>query len=339
MEQAKTIPVEYPKPKLKQRVGAVLIDGLCLILSTLMLFSLLFLATTHLPIYTGAQGDLDRIRLDSGLYVRSGNDVELVSDHYDPENDPSLSSGMAYDEISDALNFFFADETFFAPGAGTEFFNGEKAKEPGLFYRVEGKESTDPDQYQPLSTASNDSLLDFFVDSCEKAIGFLSNDPEYSKASRTITWSTIVTVVIAYVIAYALLFVMVPYICRRGYTTMGMLTMKYARVYVDGLIPTGSRFAVRSLVAFILEGVGFLAVLIPIAVSATLVIQGKFGQSLPDYLINIYPVDTSETSVYFTPREYAHALSSGAAISSDELTPEQKEDRRRAETDRASDEL
>lgn len=332
MSEKKSIAVEYSTPKLSRRVIAVIIDGACLLLTALALFAGLFAGTTHLPIYENAQKTVEKVQLDSSLYVATEKGTTLISD-YLADDTTSLPEDINA-RLSQALDTFFSDDNhlFFTDDEGIIFYNRERASRADLF-------TTDPEapdnsiaRLHPLKSASQDALKTFYVDAIEKSEGFLARNRDYTSASKTIFWSSFLTGIISYLISYLIYFLAVPLIARRGFKTIGMMVMKYARVYVDGLNMTAGRFLLRFIYAFLTEGLGFVALFIPVGISIGMTIYGKFNQSLPDYLANTYTVDTQDSSIYFTPQEYAEALASGAVIVAPaDKTPEQRESERRDE--------
>lgn len=331
--ESKTIGVEYASPRIGKRTTAVLIDGACLILSTIILFVLFFMGTQNLGLYRDAQATIHDVEMSTGLYVEpeNGGAPQLLTDYY--EDDDVTTPGQLNSRYSQALDAFFASEIFFADGSGTGFYNRQKAERTDLFYQVEGLEDSDPGQYLPLDTATPESLLEFYSTCIDNSVGFLTNVPAYTEASQTLMWAAIVTGILAYVICYTIFFLAVPFAFRRGYRTLGMAAARYGRVYVDGLNPSAGRFALHFLWSFLTLGIGFIALFIPVAVSITMAMFGRFSQSLPDYLSNTYPVDMTQDSIYFTPREYAEALASGQAASSSQ-SPEEKEAQRRDSDER-----
>ena len=308
--EIKTIGVEYASPRIGKRTTAVLIDGTCLILSCIILFMLLFMGTQNLGLYKDAQNTIYDVEMSTGLYVQpeDGSAPELLTDRY--EDDSVITPGQLNEIYSDALDDFFASEIFFADGSGISFYNQQKAEHTDLFYKVDGLTEDDPGQYQPLAGANPEDLLDFYSTCIDNSVGFLTNVPAYTEASQTLMWAAIVTGILAYVICYTIFFLAVPFAFRRGFRTLGMAAARYGRVYVDGLNPTAGRFALHFLWSFLTLGIGFVALFIPVAISITMAMFGRFSQSLPDYLSNTYPVDMTHDSIYFTPREYAEALAS-----------------------------
>lgn len=324
------IAVEYGKPKYSHRFFGATIDGMLLILATLSLFALAFLAGTHTRVYTGAQETTVRVQKASGLYVENPNDpgdMLLVSDYYQATEESGMTQQEVNNTLDRRLTSFFLDENalFFSGDEGIIFYNSQKAQS-GYFSENENLPDSDPSKYSVK--VGVDVIYPFYVDACERAVGFLQRNKDYTDASKVIFWTTAVCVVIAYLIAYVLVFLMVPQICHRGYKTLGMLALKYGRLYVDGLNMTRSRFLLRFLFGFLLHGIGFVAIFIPPAISIAMSMYGKYGQTLPDYLANTYVVDTAKTEIYFTPREYLRAIQDGA-IPAAELTPEQRESQRR----------
>lgn len=327
MGDQRIIAVDYRKPKYSRRFAAVLIDGACLILGALILFILIFLAGSNMPVYTDAQATIEEIELRSSLYIEDDDgDLVLVSDYYTTDNfeDATYAELNAY--LDQALVNFFQSDVYFEEGEGITFYNSEKASS-GYFTLVDASlDDSDPSKYAESVAAS--VVYDFYVDCCENAIGFLQGNADYTNASKAVFWTTFVCGLISYLIAYFLLELMVPLICNRGYRTLGMLALKYARIYVDGLNMTRKRFMLRFLFGFLIHGIGFVAFFIPPAISIAMSMFGKYGQTLPDYLANTYIVDITKSQIYFTPKEYLRALQE-SALEVQELTPEQKEAKRR----------
>lgn len=339
MSSEKTVGIEYSKPKIGKRALAVLIDGACLIMTTLILFLALMQGTMRIPLYAVASSSVDDVRLASHLYQqKEDGDIALITDIY------SDSSEYAYDAqnriYSTALTYFFGldskekgDYVFFSEGAGIKFYNSQKGARTDLFVKV-SDDQTDPDMYAQSQFASDKSLAEFYTECVENSTGFLSNVEAYSQASSTMFWSALITGIICYLISYLIWFLAVPFGFRRGFKTLGMAAARYGKVYVDGLNMTAERFLLRFLFSFLTLGIGFVAFFIPLAVSVTFTYFGQFSQSLPDYLANVYPVSTEKDQIYFTPTEYKNAIIQGKIILSTDLSAEQKESKKRDQQDR-----
>lgn len=352
MNNDRAIEVDYHLPRFSKRSLAAFIDLVLLFLLTAILATIFFFTCSAMPYYTAPQEDLVSLKLDSriGLFVPDDNgNPMLITDKY---NESNTSDSTEIKEIySTALTTFYSesDDLVFhnddgsPSGDGVYIYNQlkEEAQTSDGHFSLFDSTSATVDLHDPNAFVENDDLLadylddfiSFYQTNIENALGYLSNASIYSKATRIKTYTWIGATLSSYVISFFVVFMVMPLCLKRGYRTLGMWLGKYGIVYVDGLNPTVSRFLLRFLWRFLLEGLlSWVSLFIPLIVSSFMSYKGMYGQSLPDYLANTYPVDLSSAQIYLTPNEYVRALMDGKAMAGKSFkgtSPEEKESTRR----------
>jgi uncharacterized RDD family membrane protein YckC len=305
--------VEYPKAKFYKRWFAGIIDVFLMALLGMIFFSLEGLITVNVPDYQNMLHERNFFQLESRLYVTNadGNVITLL----ESTDNSAATEAEKKQNLSDALDYFYEDATFFADNSGfNDYQTRKKDATNGSSPIFTLKEGT------YVENGFSDSVyLDFYYSEIEHhAMGRLTENVTYSAVTRSIFLIAVGEGLLGFGLGFLLTFCVVPLILKRGRKTLGMYLFHISLIGADALNVKGKAFFLRSLLVF---GVGFLldvvAILIPFVVSITMMYLSKTGQDFFDYVTNTYVVDTTKKDVY---RDYSEYLSRMGGIKEATLT-------------------
>lgn len=301
--------VTFNRPKYRIRMFAFLFDFLCMtILGVLLVFAMQAIMN-NVPYYKAANQTVNRIQLESGLYVeREDKTTKLMCDYYKPSTDEEY---IKYNkELDDALTAFYKNEKFFDQSdatSGIHLYNIEKIpegmNESALFiYQDETKTAI-----VEKSNASKSDLYDFYTKvMAEKAIKYVINDADYISVTRTISLSFIFIILLVPIMFSIIVFeLIIPLIFRRGSKTLGKLIFKLSVVDNRGLACHFGRFLARfALLTFVEIIIGIVTLAVPLIVSFSMMVFTKTNQAFHDYVCNTYVVEAPSTSICLNEAEY-----------------------------------
>ena len=213
-EQVKTQLKQIGRPSLLRRIGSGLLD-LLFIFVTLALLELFAAGVLFRPLgYFDAQNSIDKIFVESGLYVRqNGFNVQLVNAY-----DDSKSVEDNYDVPIAA--YYATDPRCTKENKLTDYV---KAKLDSGFY-TEGADGP------TLKDNVDDGLLkSFYEEQYAEALDFLTKDPDYVAAVNKTFKITAYSILVSFLIAAAAFYFAVP-LARKDGETVGQIICKICLV-------------------------------------------------------------------------------------------------------------
>lgn len=300
--------VTYERASYNHRIFAFLIDAaVTFILGSLIAWGL-YSALPGLPFYQSASKQYDEIQLKSGLYLQNGTTISKIDKFYE-----SSVKSEANDYYESALTSFYKNSLFFSdPTSGSALYREQKVGAKAI---VDSKGET----YWTLDAQGNivrkegvsdDSLNAFYVSALEDhAYAYLGNNADYVSASRTLTWSGLISIPIALNVTLILVSLVVPLCFSRGKKTFGKAILHLAVLNVHACSVSWSHYLLRFLFLLLIEvDLSLVSFGIPLIVSFSMFVFSKRGQSLHDYVCNTYVVDCSAQTIYKNQTEYEDAM-------------------------------
>lgn len=318
-----SVSVTYSRPKLLHRVLANVVDFFILLVAAISLFFGARSIVQSTPYYKSAMKRMDEIQLNSGLYIRKGASKK-VGDNYDiiyfidnnvripgsdlegkEESDIKTKNGLA----SKAINTFIQ---FVADNSSSEEYEEIKRS-----YDQKKLETVvddihlylkDGDKIVPNPTYSEvpskkilyyDNVFKPFIE--KTCMPFLvTGVPEYKKLSKVdFNFLVFLEIPVALVLAAFLTYFVPPLFFKRGRKTLGKALYHIGTVDARLLSPTFWRFLAKTMIIIFGELILSLVTLgIPYIISFTLMTFSKNKQTFPDYMLNLYEVDTSKANIY-----------------------------------------
>lgn len=303
MEQPnnKVLELNYERASAPKRVSAMLFDLLLCFVSTLILLIGTFAIIQNNPGFISLTKDREDGLLNSGLYVKNDNEIKQLSSIL--ENNETLTYNEKSDKLDDALTSFFNNDLYFYEVDGNDvYLNLKKTANNG-----DSQVNLFTSDYKRALTNSDydKTYYDFYKSSYSTAIGYLQLDKDYSLATKKINIIYIFSSLGTFLLITIIFFYIVPLIFKRGRQTFGMKLTRLGLVYSDGFNLSFWRFTARfSLFFFVEVIVSFIAFLIPIFVSLTMMIIRKDHQSFHDYVVQSYVVSSDNDTIYYDYEEY-----------------------------------
>ena len=313
--EAQKIEIHYTPARFHRRVLGNLIDFVI----TAILFFALFLGirgvVTNPPDYRVKDDRLTSIRLDTKMYMAypSGKLADVVSFIDDSTNNYSGYAKMdiALDSINTFINYLNDNIGESAAKTVEKSFDEYRLSDDmtymgtSMFIEEEGQIIRNPsckaiaEQYYSLCYAP-------FIDA--KCQGFLITlIPEYLELTRYESNILIYGEILpSYLIAPIFAYLLPMLIIRRGRMTLGKAMYRVGTVDSRLLNPTWKRTLARFLILYLLEYcLSPFTFAIPFLVSASLMGFSKNKQGLPDYLLGLREIDTTNAKIYHSREEIA----------------------------------
>jgi uncharacterized RDD family membrane protein YckC len=306
--------VTYERAPYNKRVFAFLFDlAIVFILGSLIAWGF-YSAMPSMPFYQAASESYDSLQLQSGLYLRSGTTISKIDVFY---ADTDKTESNRYYET--ALTAFYQNPTFFSDAeAGSSLYRDQKVGQKAI---VDSKGETywlvnDAGNVVVKEGVSEESLNAFYVSALDDyAYSYLNNNSDYVNASRTLTWSGLLSIPIALNVTMLLVCLVVPLCFSRGKQTFGKAIFHLAVLNVHACSVSWPHYLARFLFLLLIEvDLSLVSFGIPLIVSFSMFAFSKSGQSLHDYVCNTYVVDISAQSVYKNQAEYEDAMAKINAI-------------------------
>lgn len=294
--------LEYPKAKLYKRWFAFLIDFILMALIGLFLFGLTNLVTQNVPSYANVVERRLELEKESGLYDSEGRLLTEVME----ESEDSYDSKK--DVLSNAIESFYLNETFFEGSSTTDSYTERK------------KNATNSDGVKIFTIDDNGNVVesnhtaktyyDFYAKEMESySLALLSANDEFMRLSRNIILTSVIELFICMGIGFFVSYILLPICSKKGRKTLGMRVFDLSLLSGDALVAQGRTFAYRQVLLFV---VGYLlnivAVLIPFLVSLTMMHLSKSGQDFFDYATGTYVIDSRGREVYRSIEDYNRSL-------------------------------
>ena len=298
--------VKFDKASFSSRILAFGADLIVMVAGGLGLSIASQAILQNVPFYKNAGEVLNKVQLDSGLYIQENKDVIALCDYYKPK---TTDQYKAYDdELNLALTSFYKNEEFFDDTAWSNQHYIDMKINSGLFIYTDDSHTTTT----PVAE-DEDSLKKMFEfygrTITEDATLYIVKYPGYVEATKTLSISFIFLILLLPIFLTVTLFeFIVPFIFRNGRQTIGKFLFKISVVDARGLAPSFPRFLLRYLFFLFIEVfLSMASFMIPIIVSFSMFVFNKNNQSLHDYVVGTYVVDSANKRVFKNEKEYIEA--------------------------------
>ena len=289
--------LEYSKARIYQRVFSFFIDLFLAVLLGMIINSLCGLVTSVVPKYQEVLQERIELQDQSGLFDENQKLWTLSlegSDMTIQEKKELLSTRLDEFYHNDV---FFEDDTFYQ---SYQKRKSEAVNEKGelLFELISGS--------YVEKDFSDDVYYSFYQKEFENyASAALSHNVRFADLSNLIVRISVIEIVLSMSVGFALSFVIMPLILKRGRKTIGMYLFKISLVGGDALNVRGKTLLFRNALLLL---IGYWLTIftfgIPWLVSLTMMTFSKTGQDFFDYMSGTYVVSTKDKDIYLDYAEY-----------------------------------
>ncbi len=289
--------LEYSKARIYQRVFSFFIDLFLAVLLGMIINSLCGLVTSVVPKYQDVLQERIELQDQSGLFDENQKLWTLSlegSDMTIQEKKELLSTRLDEFYHNDV---FFEDDTFYQ---SYQKRKSEAVNEKGelLFQLISGS--------YVEKDFSDDVYYSFYQKEFENyASAALSHNVRFADLSNLIVRISVIEIVLSMSVGFALSFVIMPLILKRGRKTIGMYLFKISLVGGDALNVRGKTLVFRNALLLL---IGYWLTIftfgIPWLVSLTMMTFSKTGQDFFDYMSGTYVVSTKDKDIYLDYAEY-----------------------------------
>lgn len=289
--------LEYSKARIYQRVFSFFIDLFLAVLLGMIINSLCGLVTSVVPKYQEVLQERIELQDQSGLFDENQKLWTLSlegSDMTIQEKKELLSTRLDEFYHNDV---FFEDDTFYQ---SYQKRKSEAVNEKGelLFELISGS--------YVEKDFSDDVYYSFYQKEFENyASAALSHNVRFADLSNLIVRISVIEIVLSMGVGFALSFVIMPLILKRGRKTIGMYLFKISLVGGDALNVRGKILLFRNVLLLL---IGYWLTIftfgIPWLVSLTMMTFSKTGQDFFDYMSGTYVVSTKDKDIYLDYAEY-----------------------------------
>lgn len=289
--------LEYSKARIYQRVFSFFIDLFLAVLLGMIINSLCGLVTSVVPKYQEVLQERIELQDQSGLFDENQKLWTLSlegSDMTIQEKKELLSTRLDEFYHNDV---FFEDDTFYQ---SYQKRKSEAVNEKGelLFELISGS--------YVEKDFSDDVYYSFYQKEFENyASAALSHNVRFADLSNLIVRISVIEIVLSMSVGFALSFVIMPLILKRGRKTIGMYLFKISLVGGDALNVRGKILLFRNALLLL---IGYWLTIftfgIPWLVSLTMMTFSKTGQDFFDYMSGTYVVSTKDKDIYLDYAEY-----------------------------------
>ena len=289
--------LEYSKARIYQRVFSFFIDLFLAVLLGMIINSLCGLVTSVVPKYQEVLQERIVLQDQSGLFDENQKLWTLSlegSDMTIQEKKELLSTRLDEFYHNDV---FFEDDTFYQ---SYQKRKSEAVNEKGeLLFKLISGSYVEKD-------FSDDVYYSFYQKEFENyASAALSHNVRFADLSNLIVRISVIEIVLSMSVGFALSFVIMPLILKRGRKTIGMYLFKISLVGGDALNVRGKILLFRNVFLFL---IGYWLTIftfgIPWLVSLTMMTFSKTGQDFFDYMSGTYVVSTKDKDIYLDYAEY-----------------------------------
>lgn len=299
--------VNFAKAKYSNRIFAFCTDLILMIIAALGLMIGTRAIVFNLDFYKNAYNSVIDIQLKSGLFIEK-NSSEVVSlvDYYEPKTTDDFKK--CGEELDKSLKQFYSSELFFENTDESYQHYVDLKVESELFIYLDSTHK----EAVPVKTdeESLKSMYSFYCSTIKNdASRFIAEYDGYIEATRTINLTSIfIILLIPIVLSVTIFEYLIPLVIGNGRKTLGKLLFKISVVDARGLQSSFARFSLRFLFLLVIEILlSVIAFTIPLIVSFSMFAFSKTNQSLHDYVLNTYVVDSSDTRVFKNEKEYLEA--------------------------------
>ena len=289
--------LEYSKARIYQRVFSFFIDLFLAVLLGMIINSLCGLVTSVVPKYQEVLQERIELQDQSGLFDENQKLWTLSlegSDMTIQEKKELLSTRLDEFYHNDV---FFEDDTFYQ---SYQKRKSEAVNEKGeLLFKLISGSYVEKD-------FSDDVYYSFYQKEFENyASAALSHNVRFADLSNLIVRISVIEIVLSMSVGFALSFVIMPLILKRGRKTIGMYLFKISLVGGDALNVRGKTLLFRNVFLLL---IGYWLTIftfgIPWLVSLTMMTFSKTGQDFFDYMSGTYVVSTKDKDIYLDYAEY-----------------------------------
>lgn len=289
--------LEYSKARIYQRVFSFFIDLFLAVLLGMIINSLCGLVTSVVPKYQEVLQERIELQDQSGLFDENQKLWTLSlegSDMTIQEKKELLSTRLDEFYHNDV---FFEDDTFYQ---SYQKRKSEAVNEKGeLLFKLISGSYVEKD-------FSDDVYYSFYQKEFENyASAALSHNVRFADLSNLIVRISVIEIVLSMSVGFALSFVIMPLILKRGRKTIGMYLFKISLVGGDALNVRGKTLLFRNALLLL---IGYWLTIftfgIPWLVSLTMMTFSKTGQDFFDYMSGTYVVSTKDKDIYLDYAEY-----------------------------------
>ena len=289
--------LEYSKARIYQRVFSFFIDLFLAVLLGMIINSLCGLVTSVVPKYQEVLQERIVLLDQSGLFDENQKLWTLSlegSDMTIQEKKELLSTRLDEFYHNDV---FFEDDTFYQ---SYQKRKSEAVNEKGeLLFKLISGSYVEKD-------FSDDVYYSFYQKEFENyASAALSHNVRFADLSNLIVRISVIEIVLSMSVGFALSFVIMPLILKRGRKTIGMYLFKISLVGGDALNVRGKTLLFRNVLLLL---IGYWLTIftfgIPWLVSLTMMTFSKTGQDFFDYMSGTYVVSTKDKDIYLDYAEY-----------------------------------
>ena len=289
--------LEYSKARIYQRVFSFFIDLFLAVLLGMIINSLCGLVTSVVPKYQEVLQERIELQDQSGLFDENQKlwTLSLEGSDMTIQEKKELLSTRLDEFYHNAV--FFEDDTFYQ---SYQKRKSEAVNEKGelLFELISGS--------YVEKDFSDDVYYSFYQKEFENyASAALSHNVRFADLSNLIVRISVIEIVLSMSVGFALSFVIMPLILKRGRKTIGMYLFKISLVGGDALNVRGKTLLFRNVLLLL---IGYWLTIftfgIPWLVSLTMMTFSKTGQDFFDYMSGTYVVSTKDKDIYLDYAEY-----------------------------------
>lgn len=289
--------LEYSKARIYQRVFSFFIDLFLAVLLGMIINSLCGLVTSVVPKYQEVLQERIELQDQSGLFDENQKLWTLSLEGSD------MTIQEKKELLSTRLDEFYHNDVFFEDDIFYQSYQKRKSEavnEKGelLFQLISGS--------YVEKDFSDDVYYSFYQKEFENyASAALSHNVRFADLSNLIVRISVIEIVLSMSVGFALSFVIMPLILKRGRKTIGMYLFKISLVGGDALNVRGKTLLFRNVLLLL---IGYWLTIftfgIPWLVSLTMMTFSKTGQDFFDYMSGTYVVSTKDKDIYLDYAEY-----------------------------------
>ena len=289
--------LEYSKARIYQRVFSFFIDLFLAVLLGMIINSLCGLVTSVVPKYQEVLQERIVLQDQSGLFDENQKLWTLSLEGSD------MTIQEKKELLSTRLDEFYHNDVFFEDD--TFYQSYQKRKSEAVNEKGELLFELISDSYVEKDF-SDDVYYSFYQKEFENyASAALSHNVRFADLSNLIVRISVIEIVLSMSVGFALSFVIMPLILKRGRKTIGMYLFKISLVGGDALNVRGKILLFRNVFLLL---IGYWLTIftfgIPWLVSLTMMTFSKTGQDFFDYMSGTYVVSTKDKDIYLDYAEY-----------------------------------
>ena len=289
--------LEYSKARIYQRVFSFFIDLFLAVLLGMIINSLCGLVTSVVPKYQEVLQERIELQDQSGLFDENQKLWTLSLEGSD------MTIQEKKELLSTRLDEFYHNDVFFEDD--TFYQSYQKRKSEAVNEKGELLFQLISDSYVEKDF-SDDVYYSFYQKEFENyASAALSHNVRFADLSNLIVRISVIEIVLSMSVGFALSFVIMPLILKRGRKTIGMYLFKISLVGGDALNVRGKTLLFRNVLLLL---IGYWLTIftfgIPWLVSLTMMTFSKTGQDFFDYMSGTYVVSTKDKDIYLDYAEY-----------------------------------